>query len=292
MMAKRKDIEADQLLPRGVTGVVKGLLIIMVAVPVLYMALLAFSPNSTVALGGAGLGHLTSVNFVDMWTTAPLLRGLLNSLLMAGVAAVCAVVLGTCAAYPLARLGFRGRRPMLYSLLATQTIPGVTLVLPLFICLAAIQAALSLQLIGSDPVVIICYMTFGLPLATWLLFVYISNIPPELEEAALMDGCTRFGALRRVVVPMVTPVIVVSLVFSFLVGWNDIVFASVLTNGQSETIAVVMQSFSGAQATSSEPLYGQLMAAAFVAALPVVVLYLVFQRYLVSGLGAGGVSGT
>ena len=73
-MAKRKDIEADQLLPRGVTGVVKGLLIIMVAVPVLYMALLAFSPNSTVALGGAGLGHLTSVYFVDMWTTAPLLR--------------------------------------------------------------------------------------------------------------------------------------------------------------------------------------------------------------------------
>jgi ABC-type glycerol-3-phosphate transport system permease component len=283
---------ADRLIPPWLSVVGRILLLVFIGIPVVYMIYLALSPNSAVSLGGVGLGHLTLSNFSGMWKTAPLLRGLLNSLLIAGISAVLAVALSVCAAYPLARLKIRGKRPILYGLLGTQTIPGVTLVLPFFIALASLQTLLGAHLVGSYPVVILLYMTFGLPLATWLLFVYLWNIPPELEEAAFVDGCSRFGALWRIVVPMLTPVLVVSVVFAFLVGWNDIVFASVLTNARSETISVVLQQFAGVQETGGTPLYGQLMSAAFVSGLPVVVLYLLFQRYLVSGLGAGSLAGT
>lgn len=292
-MARRSHAgHAEQLLPGGVLVAGRVFVLVLIGVPVLYLVYLALSPDSAVALGGLGLGRLTAVNFARMWSTAPVARGLLNSIVIAGVAAVLAVVLGVCAAYPLARLRFRGRHPLLYALLGSQTVPGVTLVLPLFIALAALQTVLGAHLIGTYPVVIVTYMTFGLPLATWLLFVYLWNIPPELEEAAMVDGASRLVALWRIVVPIIMPVMVVSLVFAFLVGWNDIVFASVLTNGTSSTIAVVLQQFAGSQDTGATPLYGQLMAAALVSALPVVVLYLVFQRYLVSGLGAGSLSGT
>jgi multiple sugar transport system permease protein len=133
-------------------------------------------------------------------------------------------------------------------------------------------------------------MTFGLPLATVVCFVYLQGVPRDLEEAAMVDGCTRLGALRWVVAPLLAPAMVVSLVFAFLVGWNDVLFASAL---QNQTIAVTLEQFGLAQAEGfgAQPLYGDLMAAALVSAVPVVVLYLAFQRYLVHGLAAGAVSG-
>jgi len=122
-------------------------------------------------------------------------------------------------------------------------------------------------------------------------FVYLRSLPRDLEDAALVDGCTRMGALRRVVAPLMAPAMVVSLVFAFLVGWNDVLFASAL---QNQTVAVTLEQFGLAQAegVGAQPLYGDLMAAALVSAIPVVVLYLAFQRYLVHGLAAGALSGT
>lgn len=287
-----KHTPADQLLPSGLTIAVRVLTIVFIAVPVLYMILLALSPNTLVASGGASPTHLTTSNFVGLWSTAPVLRGLINSIAIAGIAAIIAVALGTCAAYPLSRVRFRGNHGILVGLLGIQTIPGVTLVLPLFIVLASLQTLLGVHLLGQYPVVILTYMTFGLPLSTWLLFLYFRSIPRDLEQAALVDGCSRFGALWRILVPLARPVIVVSMVFAFLVGWNDIVFASVFTNASSATVAVVLQQFAGSQATSSAPLYGQLMAAALISGIPVVALYLAFQRYLISGLSAGSLAGT
>lgn len=282
---------ADRLLPPAVSRAAAAALAGFVAVPVLYMVLLALSPDTTIALGGTGLKRLSLANFTRMWSTAPLLHGLLNSVLIAGVSAVLAVTLGLAAAYPLARLSFRARRPMLYALLGSQTIPSIALLLPLFIVLASIQGVLGLQLIGSYPPVIATYLTFGLPLATWICFSYLRAMPPDLENAALVDGCTRLGALRHVVAPLMAPALVVSLVFAFLVGWNDLLFASALTNSQTQTVAVALQQFGTAQEQNAAPLYGQLMAAALVSAIPVVALYLVFQRFVVSGLAAGAVSG-
>jgi ABC-type glycerol-3-phosphate transport system permease component len=156
---------------------------------------------------------------------------------------------------------------------------------------ASIQAALHFRLVGTYEAMIITYLTFALPFATWLMVSYLGSIPVDLEEAALCDGATRVQALWRVIVPLALPGMVVALVFAFLTGWNDVLFASVLTSPETRTLAVQLQAFSSAQEGGALPLYGQLMGAAVVSALPVVILYMIFQRYLVGGLTAGGVKG-
>jgi trehalose/maltose transport system permease protein len=120
---------------------------------------------------------------------------------------------------------------------------------------------------------------------------YLGSIPVDLEEAALVDGATRLQSLWQIIVPLALPGIVVALVFSFLTGWNDVLFASVLTSPETRTVAVQLQVFSSAQEGGELPLYGQLMGASVVSALPVVILYMIFQRYLIGGLTAGGVKG-
>lgn len=287
----RRSYSPERLMPPVVSRAGSACLVVFIAVPVLYLVTLALSPNSTVALGGTDFRHFTGANFTGMWSAAAVARGMLNSVIIAGISAALAVVLGVCAAYPLARLSFRARKPLLYSLLGSQSVPQLALLLPLYIMLAGIQAILGVHLIGSYPAIIAVYMTFGLPLATVWCFVYLRGMPADLEEAALVDGCTRFGALRRVVAPLMAPAMVVSLVFAFLVGWNDVLFASAM---QNQTIAVTLEQFGLAQSEGfgAQPLYGDLMAAALVSAVPVVVLYLSFQRYLVHGLAAGALSGT
>ncbi len=287
----KRAYSAERLLPPIVSRAGVAALLVLIVAPVLYLIELAMSPNTTVALGGTDIRHLSFHNFGDMWSATSLLQGLVNSVIIAGISATLAVILGVAAAYPLARLSFRARRPLLYSLLGSQSIPQLALLLPLYIMLAGIQGILSIHLIGSYPAIIAVYMTFGLPLATVVCFVYLRSLPRDLEDAALVDGCTRMGALRRVVAPLMAPAMVVSLVFAFLVGWNDVLFASAL---QNQTVAVTLEQFGLAQAegVGAQPLYGDLMAAALVSAIPVVVLYLAFQRYLVHGLAAGALSGT
>jgi ABC-type glycerol-3-phosphate transport system permease component len=287
----KRTYSAERLLPPIVSRTGVAVLLVFIVVPVLYLIELAMSPNTTVALGGTDFRHLSFHNFGDMWSATSLLQGLINSVIIAGISATLAVILGVAAAYPLARLSFRTRKPLLYSLLGSQSIPQLALLLPLYIMLAGIQGILGVHLIGSYPAIIAVYMTFGLPLATVVCFVYLRSLPRDLEDAALVDGCTRMGALRRVVAPLMAPAMVVSLVFAFLVGWNDVLFASAL---QNQTVAVTLEQFGLAQAegVGAQPLYGDLMAAALVSAIPVVVLYLAFQRYLVHGLAAGALSGT
>jgi len=287
----KRAYSAERLLPPLVSRAGVAVLVVFIVAPVLYLIELAMSPNTTVALGGTDIRHLSFHNFSDMWSATSLLQGLVNSVIIAGISAALAVILGVAAAYPLARLSFRARKPLLYSLLGSQSIPQLALLLPLYIMLAGIQGILSIHLIGSYPAIIAVYMTFGLPLATVVCFVYLRSLPRDLEDAALVDGCTRMGALRRVVAPLMAPAMVVSLVFAFLVGWNDVLFASAL---QNQTVAVTLEQFGLAQAegVGAQPLYGDLMAAALVSAIPVVVLYLAFQRYLVHGLAAGALSGT
>ena len=226
-----------------------------------------------------------------MWSTVNLALGLTNSLIIAGFASIIAVILAVGAAYIITRFKFRGRLPYLYSLIGLQTVPQVMLLLPLFVLFASTQAALHLRIVGTYPAVIITYLTFALPFATWLMVSYLGSIPMDLEEAALCDGATRLQALRKVIVPLALPGMVVALVFAFLTGWNDVLFASVLTSPETRTLAVQLQAFSSAQEGGALPLYGQLMGAAVVSALPVVILYMVFQRYLIGGLTAGGVKG-
>jgi multiple sugar transport system permease protein len=281
---------AEQLLPRWIVRAVATVLVVVSVVPVLYMIVLSLTPNQAVALGTIDLAKLTWSNYTSMWSAAPLAAGLVHTLVIAGASALLSVAFGLLAAYPLTRFKFRGRGPFMTVLIGVQTVPGTTLVLPLFAVLSWIQTTISAQLIGSYWAIIVTYMTFGVPLSTWLLVAYLRTIPRDLEEAALVDGCTRFGALRRIVLPITVPALVVAFVFAFLVGWNDVLFASVFTNSSTQTLAIVVQRFANNSAAAL-PVYGELMSAAVVSSAPVVLLYLAFQRYLVNGLSAGSLTG-
>jgi multiple sugar transport system permease protein len=289
---KRQKINpAELLLPPWLARAVAIVLCVIIIIPVGYMLLLSLSPNQNVALGTISLAAIDIKNYGTMWSQAPLASGLVHTFIAAGGAAVASVIVATLAAYPLARFVFRGRKPFLTVLIGVQTVPGTTLVLPLFAVLSWIQTTLSVHFIGSYWPIILTYMTFGVPLSTWLLLAYLRTIPRDLEDAALVDGCTRLGALRRVVLPIARPAVVVAFVFAFLVGWNDVLFASVFTNNSTQTLAIVMQRFANTQANLSLPLYGELMAAAVISSLPVVILYLLFQRHLTTGLSAGSLTG-
>jgi ABC-type glycerol-3-phosphate transport system permease component len=290
---KTRNVEAAaMLLPRWLSRTAVVVLVVAVLVPVIYMLVLSLTPNQDVALGTVSFGALVLSNYTKMWSEAPLASGLLHTFIVAGSSAIVSVIVAILAAYPLSRFRFHGRKPFLGVLIAVQTVPGTTLVLPLFAVLSWIQTTMSVHFIGTYWPVILTYMTFGVPLSTWLLFAYLQTIPRELEEAALVDGCGRLGALRRIVVPLARPAMVVAFVFAFLVGWNDVLFASVFTNTSTQTLAIVVERFSAVQSSQSLPLYGELMAAAVVSSLPVVILYLVFQRHLTTGLSAGAMGGT
>jgi ABC-type glycerol-3-phosphate transport system permease component len=285
---------SQELLPRGVRVAAIAMLVALIVVPIGYLLLLSVTPDEQVGAGSLIPSHWAFSNYSAMWSSVQLAQGIVNSLIISGAATIIAVVLAIGAAYVLTRFTFVGRRPYLYLLVGLQAVPGVMLLLPLFVIIAQLQKALiafHIILIGPYPTVIVTYLTFALPFATWILVSYLGSIPLELEEAALVDGATRLQALWHVIVPLARPGMVVALVFSFLTGWNDVLFASVLTNPNTRTLAYQLAVFSTAQEGGALPLYGQLMGAAAISALPVVLLYMFFQRYLIGGLTVGGVKG-
>ena len=279
--------QGDRLVPPLFGLAVTVLISIVIAVPVAYMLVLSVSPQLTILSGRLIPAALDWRNYVAIWSATPLARGFLNSAFVAGVAAALAVLVASMAAYPLARYRFRMRKPLLFGVIGLQLMPGPMILLPLFVIFAMAQSVIGVTLIGSYWGVMITYLTFALPLAMWLMVSYINTIPRELEEAVFVDGGGHVQALLRVILPLAVPGMVVTFLFSLLVGWNDVLFAAVLTNNDTRTLAVDLSTFVQTQEGVALPQYSQLMAAAVVASAPVVAVYLLLQRYLVSGLGAG-----
>jgi ABC-type glycerol-3-phosphate transport system permease component len=258
-----------------------------VLLPIVYMVLVSL--QDAVSAGDVVVPRQVHwQTFVEMWQTVDLGVYLRNSLLIAALTGVVASVLALGAGYVVARFRFRFRNAFRVSLLATHTVPGVLLLLPLFVIYVIIQHALSVRIVGSYVGVVVTYMTFALPFSIWMLSVYIASLPGEIEEQALVDGATRFGVLRYVTFPLAVPGMVVTFVFSFLLAWNDVLFASVLTSPATRTIGVGLQYY---LAENQLPLWNQLMAASIVSAVPAVVLFMVVQRWIVTGLASGSLKG-
>jgi multiple sugar transport system permease protein len=284
---RQSDVTA--VLPGRLRAVVLALLLAMVLVPVSYIVLASFMPDVDVANGQVLPDEVTTANYVEMWTTVNLAGGLTNSLLVSGAVAVISALLAVVTAYCLVRFAFRGRLAVLRALVALQSVPGTLLLLPIFVLFSSARTYLDVTIVGTRFGLVLTYLTFALPFSTWVMVTYLRGLPRELEEAAMLDGCSPVGVLRRIVIPLSWPGIIVAAVFAFLLGWNDVLFASVMTRPETETAAVVLQVFGQAQEGGALPLFGQLMASALVCALPVVVLYLIFQRHLTGGLTTGGV---
>jgi ABC-type glycerol-3-phosphate transport system permease component len=260
-----------------------------VLAPFFYMGLVALQTDS-----GAGSGDFLPsqpqwVNFTRIWQAVDLGLYLRNSLVVSTSTGVVSSLLALGAAYVVARFRFPFRNVFRISLLATQTVPGILLLLPLFVIYIIIQHSIELRIVGTYWGLVLTYMTFALPFAIWLLSVYVKSLPVELEEQAMVDGANRFQVIRHVTLPLAIPGIMVTFVFSFLLAWNDILFASVLTNPDTKTLGPGLQYY--VSDSFSIPYWNLLMAASLVVAVPAMILFLVVQRYIVTGLAAGSLKG-
>ncbi|GAA4912231.1 carbohydrate ABC transporter permease [Streptomonospora salina] len=229
--------------------------------------------------------RITFQPYVDMWSTIPLARYLTNSLIVTITATVLALIISILAAYPLARLRFRGKRVFSMTVLSTQMFPGILFLLPLFLMFVKGEEILGIQLTGSYTGLIITYLTFALPFSIWMLSGYISAIPQGLEEAAMIDGTSRIGALVRVILPVARPGILAVGVFAFITAWGEVLFASVLTDTETRTLSIGLKLYT----SQVDTLWNELLAASLTISLPVIVAFMLVQRHLVSGLSAGSV---
>ena len=281
--------EAQRLLPRPLLVILTVLLCLLVLIPTGYVVLASLNTDLGVASGQFWPHTFTAESYTKIWTTADLATGLVNSLIVCGCVAVASALLGTMTAYVLVRYAFFGRLTILRTLVGLQSIPGTLMLLPVFVLFSSAGNYLGISVIGTRWGLFIAYLTFALPFSTWVMVTYLRGLPRELEEAARMDGAATLAILYRIIVPLSLPAIVVSGIFAFLLGWNDVLFASVLTRPETHTAAVALSIFGSTQEGGAVPVYSQIMAAALVSAAPIVLLYLLFQRYLVGGLTAGGV---
>ena len=205
-----------------------------------------------------------------------------NSLVVAGSTTLLCVTVGALAAYALARLRFRGKTAVLSFILAVTMFPQISIVSPLYLMLRA------LGLINTWPGLVLPYLTFAMPLAVWLLTSFFRQLPADLEEAALVDGASRWQTLTRVILPLAAPGLATTAILTFLYCWNEFLFALSFTLGpERQTVPVAIALFRGRYQVP----WGQILAAAVVATAPVAALVLAFQRRIVQGLTAGAVKG-
>ena len=207
---------------------------------------------------------------------------LLNSMKIASAVTLICIFIGSLAAYALVRIPFGLNRSIQLGLIATRMIPEVSLILPLFII------ASSLQLINKPIVLILTYMSFALPYSIWLMAAYFQTVPIELEDAARLDGCSRLGILFRIVMPISVPGLVSTAMFVFLLAWDEFFYALIFTSTlAAKTVPVAIAEFIGRYVVN----VNGMMAGGILAAIQPVLIALLFQRYIVSGMTAGAVKG-
>lgn len=234
---------------------------------------------------------VTLQNYVDIFKPASFglnsgqstfLLALRNSIVVCLGTTIVAMFFGTFAAYAFARFNLPHRRTLLLVVLGTQLLPAVSLIIPLF------RMFTSAKLIDSVLALILAYSTFSLPFVVWIMAGYFQSVPRELEEAARIDGASRFQAFLRVALPLALPGISATALFTLLNSWDEFFFALIFTSSYaSKTLPVALAEFIGRHSVS----WGLLVTGGFIASLPPIVLSLAFYRYIVSGLAAGGVKG-
>jgi trehalose/maltose transport system permease protein len=268
-----------------------AILLLSVIVPLLYMLVLSVTPDVEISAGVVIPQTFAFDNYLTIWTTQNFTQSLINSTVICGLASLGAVVVGALAGYVSARMRFRGKGVFLSSLLAFQSVPIVMTLLPLFIVMSGLQAVLHLQVVGTYWAVAVAYLTFALPLVTWFVASYVESVPNDLEDAARIDGAGAMRIFVQVILPLIGPALAVAGVLAFLTGWGDLLVATVLSGPSTQTVTVALDAFLATQQTGTIPAYGVLMAASVVSALPVLILYLSLQRFIVAGMTGGAVRG-
>jgi N,N'-diacetylchitobiose transport system permease protein len=262
-----------------------GLVVLLVMVfPVYWMVSTAFKPGHDILSYTPQWfpAHPTLSNFTDAMHQQFFWNAVKNSLFVVSIVVALSLVLAFLAALALAKFNFYGRKPFIVIILGVQMVPLAALIIPLYIMMSRLGQVDKLS--G----VIVMYLTFVLPFAVWTLRGFLLGVPKELEESAMVDGATRFGAFVRILLPLVGPGLVATSIFAFIQAWNEFIIAYVfLHTPEKQTLMVWLASFTTLRGTD----WGPLMAGATLCSLPVVVFFLLVQRRIAFGLTAGAVKG-
>jgi multiple sugar transport system permease protein len=261
-----------------------AVIVVVSLVPVVWIIMLSLKTPAT-ATDGSFIPHQwTLSNYSDIFSAGIFTAALRNSLGIGLIATALAVAIGSSAAYAIARLDFPGKQAILAVALAVVMFPQISLVGPLY------NLWRHIGLYDTWPGLIIPYLEFALPLSIYTLSAFFREIPWELEQAAEVDGATPFQAFRKVIAPLAMPGIVTTFIIVFLICWNDFIFAISLTStNAAQTVPAAIAQFPGAS-QFTQPI-GDITAAAVVVTVPVMIIVLLFQRRIVSGLTAGAVKG-
>jgi multiple sugar transport system permease protein len=268
------------------TGLVIGLVIVWCFLPFYWMLVLAFRNNANTYDTTPFFSHVTFANFRYAFNTTynQFGRSLINSLIIGAVVTFVAMTVGVFAGYAMARLAFRGKGVVLAAILGASMFPGVAILTPLF------QLFTNLGWLGTYHALIIPQISFSLPLAVYTLTSFFADMPWELEQAARVDGATPGQAFRLVIFPLAAPALFTTAILVFLASWNEYLLSSVLSVGKV-SVAPSTVAIAGFTAGPHIVPYTQTMAAGLVVTIPLVIVVLLFQRRIVSGLTAGGVKG-
>ena len=215
-------------------------------------------------------------------------RSMVNTVMLSVPTALIAVILSTMGAYAIARMRFRGRDVMLNGVLLVYLFPGILLIIPLFAMVAQIGAAIGFEVRDNLAVLMFLYLAQTLPVALYMLANYFRTIPHEIEQAGLIDGCTRLEVIWRITIPLAIPALVSVFIYTFMIAWNEYLYAFVFLNDKDMfTMPIAINSIFN----DPQPRPHVVMAASTIMTLPVIVLFLALERYLAEGLAAGGVKG-
>ncbi|QYN36023.1 ABC transporter permease subunit [Pseudonocardia sp. DSM 110487] len=278
----------NQFAARLVNGVGSGVALVgllgFVLAPLYWMTVTAFKSDTQIVMRTSDLWPTpwSTEQFTNLFSGRAFGTWYLNTVMVATASTLIALVCAALAGYALARLKFRGSESFTVTILLTYVMPGALLFIPLYQMMSGVRLNDSLWSL------VITYPTFTLPFATWLLVGYFKSIPADLEESALVDGCTRFGAFVRIVLPLAKPGLLAVALFTLTNAWNEFLFAFVfITRDDYKTLPVGMQSMIFGDVVPQ----GQLAAASLLISIPVVLMYAFGQRFLTEGLTAGAVKG-
>jgi multiple sugar transport system permease protein len=264
------------------------IVLLFALIPVIWIISLSLKPPDAIADQRFLPADISFENYEALFTggidQSPFIKPLINSILIAMITTVIAILLAAFCAYAIARLEFPGKSLILAGALAIAMFPAISTVGPLF------DMWRTLGLYDTYPGLIIPYLTFSLPLAIYTLVAFFREIPWDLEQAAQVDGATPFQAFRKVIVPLAAPGVFTAAILVFIFAWNDFLFAISLTSSDaSRTVPAALAFFTG-DSTFTQPT-GAIAAAAVIVTVPIIVFVLFFQRRIVEGLTAGAVKG-
>lgn len=274
----------SKTLVRGIGGVILFVLIVWTLAPLYWMFITSLKNNTEIYSPDSTFWPVnpTLDNYRTLFAETNFLIYFKNSLIVAVVTTFFSLILSALGAYALTRLRFPGRKLFARALVYTYLMPSSLLFIPLLIIIRGIGLQNSLEGL------VFAYLGFTVPFCTWLLMGYFMSIPIELEESAMIDGCSRLGVLFRIVLPLTVPALAVVAFFSFTLSWNEFIYASVLVADTSvRTIPTGIPNF----IVEDVFFWGPMMASTLISSLPPLIVYFLFQRFLITGLTLGAVKG-